>query len=51
MRAVGVDARKEEDVINLVHKIEHDIGPVEVLIFQSLPTADRNPASLVIVWP
>ena len=51
MHAVGVDARKEEDVINLVQKIERDIGPVEVLIFPSLPTAERNPAFLAIVWP
>lgn len=31
--AVGVDARNETDVADLVQKIEDDIGPVEVLVF------------------
>ncbi len=29
----GSDARKEEDVIALVERIERDIGPIEVLVF------------------
>lgn len=29
----GSDARKEEEVAALVERIEHDIGPIEVLVF------------------
>ena len=29
----GSDARKEEDVVALVERIEHEIGPIEVLVF------------------
>ncbi|MFT4439503.1 SDR family oxidoreductase [Caballeronia sp. 15715] len=29
----GSDARKEEDVVALVEKIENEIGPIEVLVF------------------
>ena len=32
-RAFGVDARREEAVVELVESIERDIGPIEVLVF------------------
>ncbi|HEY8068976.1 MAG TPA: SDR family oxidoreductase [Burkholderiales bacterium] len=32
-RAFGSDARKEEEVVALVHTIERDIGPIEVCVF------------------
>jgi NAD(P)-dependent dehydrogenase (short-subunit alcohol dehydrogenase family) len=32
-RAIGCDARKEEEVVALVEKIERDIGTIEVLAF------------------
>ena len=33
VHAFGCDARKEEQVVDLVEKIERDIGPIEVLVF------------------
>ncbi|MEP3245375.1 MAG: SDR family oxidoreductase [Sneathiella sp.] len=32
-RAFGCDARKEEEVIQLIEKIETDVGPIEVFVF------------------
>ena len=31
--AFGSDARKEEDVVALIERIERDIGPIEVMVF------------------
>src|SRR4029077_5929761 len=32
-RAFGSDARREEQVVDLVQSIERDIGPIEVCVF------------------
>jgi NAD(P)-dependent dehydrogenase (short-subunit alcohol dehydrogenase family) len=53
--ALGCDARKEEDVVALVERIERDVGPIEVFVFNvgaNVPSSilDQSARKFMKIW-